>query len=444
MWLAGPACQTPGMSPAEIADRWRAGVAALQHVTGPPQRPTRWQWAADAALALVLTAGTLSSALNRDAVGGYIPVDQVPATPAGVPATPAAPAAILPYAGPVHLWQVVLAVLAALPLLVRRRYPLTAFWTVTGASLLYHLSPGFDATFTFAACLIAASSALSYSQYRISAAISALVGTGLLVGLHKEDVPAIRPGMVTFLLLIPVALTANAVHGWTQKIRAAEAEREAAAQAAVDRERARIAHELHDVVTHNVSMMVVQAGAARTVLARAPDKAHDALLAIEAGGRAAMNELRHVIDLLALRRDSSGPDATDDLTPPPGIAQLPALVSRVNDAGLTARLTVHGEAAPLPAGVDLAAYRVVQEALTNVVKHAAGARADVAVEYRSQSLHVEVVDTGGAPSPAARDGGGRGLIGLRERLAIYGGAVTAGPDPGGGYRVRADIPLEQR
>lgn len=395
------------------------------------------------ALALVLTAGTLSSALSRDAADGYATLNPEPVTPAGVPAAPAAPAAFLPHYGPAHPWQLALAVLAALPLLARRRYPLAAFWTVTGATLLFHLSPGFDATFTFAACLISAASALSYSRYRMFAAASALAGTGLLVGWHQANVPAIRPGLVTFLLLIPVALTANAIHGWKQQVKAAEAEREAAARAAVDQERARIAQELHDVVTHNVSMMVIQAGAACAVLAQAPDKARDALLAIETGGRAAMHELRHVIDLLALRGDGPGQAPTDELAPPPGIDQLPALVARVNEAGVPVRLAVRGDATALPAGVDLAAYRVVQEALTNVVKHAAGARADIAIDYRPKTLHIEVRDTGGVPTPAAPQGNGRGLLGLRERLAVYGGALTAGPLPDGGYRVRAEIPLEQ-
>jgi len=431
------------MSTAQITARWRADLGAFRRLTRPPTRTARWAWLVDVAFALVLTAGTLGSALHRNAASGYDSHSSEPSFSAGVPAAPAAPAAVLPHFAAAQWWQVLLAVLAAAPLLGRRRYPLAVFWTVTGAGLLLHLSPGFDATFTFAACLIAAASVLAYSPHRLTAAASALAGTGLLVGWHKADVPTIRPGVVTLLLLIPVALLATAVHGWANRLRTVQAEQEAAARAAVDLERARIARELHDVVTHNVSMMVIQAGAARTVLPRAPEKAHDALLAIEAGGRAAMHELRHVIDLLALRQDATEPDADDDLAPPPGIGRLPALVARVGDAGVPVRFTVTGDAAPLPPGVELVAYRVVQEALTNVMKHADGARADVTVEHRPQALLLEVRDTGGTPTPAAHQGAGRGLIGMRERLAVYGGTLTAGPLPAGGYRVCAQIPLDQ-
>jgi signal transduction histidine kinase len=430
-------CHTAGMPTAQIVARWRADLVALRHLASPPPRLSGWSWLADVALALVLTAGTVSGALNRAAGGSALP-QSAPSVPAGVPGAPN----VLPHYEAAQWWQLMLAVLAALPLLARRRFPIAVFWTVTVAGLLYHLSPGFDATFTFAACLVGAASALAYSRHPLVALASALVGTGLLVGWHQADVPAIRPGLVTILLLIPVALTVNAVHQWSQRVQAAQAEQEAAARAAVDRERARIARELHDVVTHNVSMMVIQAGAARTVLTKAPDQAREALLAVEAGGRTAMNELRHVIDLLDLRQESGEPDDAD-LLPAPGLDQLPALVARVNAAGVPVRLTVTGEATPLSSGAELAAYRVIQEALTNVMKHAVGARADVTVEFCPQALHVQVRDTGGTAHQTASTGGGRGLIGLRERLAVYGGALTAEPLPDGGYQVRAEIPLEQ-
>jgi signal transduction histidine kinase len=323
----------------------------------------------------------------------------------------------------------------------RRRYPLAAFWLVIAASGLYHLTGAFDATFTFAACVIAAYGAVTYSPYRALGMVSALVGAGLIVGNHKASVPSIRPGLVTFLLLIPVGLAANTIHTWKQRVRSLEAEQEAATRLAVDQERSRIAQELHDVVTHNVSMMVIQAGAARKVMATAPGKAQEALLAVESGGRAAMTELRHVMGLLTMNGDNPDQSPSEDLAPPPGLHQVAALAARVRDTGVPVELVVTGPAVPLPAGVELAAYRVVQEALTNTVKHAVGAAVKIDIERGSRMLRIEVADTGGMSSPT-RSGNGRGLLGLKERLAVYGGSLEAGEQPAGGFRLRAVIPLE--
>jgi signal transduction histidine kinase len=196
------------------------------------------------------------------------------------------------------------------------------------------------------------------------------------------------------------------------------------------------------VVTHNVSVMVIQAGAARKVMHADPDQARDALLAVESGGRAAMAELRHVMGLLTMDSDGPDPAGTADLTPQPGLDRLEALVQRVRDTGTPVELTVTGQPQPLLPGVELAAYRVVQEALTNTVKYAAGAVAAVLVEYGRDQLRVDVTDTGGTPATPAATGNGQGLIGLRERLAVYGGTLRAGPRVSGGYRVTALIPLE--
>jgi signal transduction histidine kinase len=280
-----------------------------------------------------------------------------------------------------------------------------------------------------------------YSPHRALALGSALVGAGVIAGGHKAAVPSLKPGLVTFLILIPAGLAANAIHTWKQRVRTLEQEQEAATRRAVEGERSRIAQELHDVVTHNVSMMVVQAGAARTVMKTAPEQAEQALLAVESGGRAAMTELRHVMGLLTMNGDDPGQTATEDLAPPPGLDQVLALAARVRETGVPVELTVTGSPVPLPAGVDLAAYRVVQEALTNTVKHAAGARVRITVAYGPRELRVEVTDTGGTSEASARSGSGRGLIGLRERLAVYGGVLEAGELPTGGYRVCALIPL---
>ncbi|WP_245985102.1 sensor histidine kinase [Streptomyces tateyamensis] len=237
-----------------------------------------------------------------------------------------------------------------------------------------------------------------------------------------------------------------------------ERERESVARAAVATERARIARELHDIVTHNVSLMVVQASAAREVMAILPDEAAAALRAVEGAGRDTMTELRHLLGLLAPAQDGSAeePDQTDDepiadeLTPQPGLDRLGALVDRVSFAGVPVEVRIVGEQRRLPAGVDVTAYRIVQEALTNAMRHGDGGRAEVTVRYADTSLRVEVLTTGASvltgdapPGPSANSGAGRGLMGLRERVAVYGGDLDARRRLGGGYRVRARLPLER-
>jgi len=183
----------------------------------------------------------------------------------------------------------------------------------------------------------------------------------------------------------------------------------------------------------------VQAGAARRVLDSSPGEAREALFAVEASGRTAMGELRHLLGLLA---PAGGPGADEAvLVPQPGVGQIRSLVDRVRAAGLDVELTVTG-ARTLAPGVDLAAYRVVQEALTNVIRHAGACRVVVSVDYRPDELLITVTDDGSPASPGAWGPGGRGLIGLRERIGIYGGELDAGPRPGGGWRVAARIPLE--
>jgi transposase len=180
------------------------------------------------------------------------------------------------------------------------------------------------------------------------------------------------------------------------------------------------------------------------------DQAREALLAVEAGGRAAMTELRHVMGLLTTDTpadpDSPGPTGMVDLAPQPGLDQLEMLIARVCKTGMPVKLTVTGQRRPLSSGIELAAYRVVQEALTNTVKHAAGASAAVTVDYAATHLRVEVTDTGGTPGTSrttgSATGAGRGLIGLRERLAVYGGTLRTGPHRADGYRITALIPLE--
>jgi signal transduction histidine kinase len=207
------------------------------------------------------------------------------------------------------------------------------------------------------------------------------------------------------------------------------------ARDAVAEERARIARELHDLVAHNVSVMVVQAGAERHALPPEQESTREALTSIEQSGRQALAEARRLLGVL--RQGEPG----DDLQPQPGVARLGELVEQVRRAGLPVELEVEGDAAPLPPGIDLCAYRIVQEGLTNALKHAGPAHARVTLHYGRGALDVEVCDDGAGTAHPNGEGGGHGLIGMRERVGLYGGQIEAGPRPGGGFAVRAHLPL---
>ncbi len=222
------------------------------------------------------------------------------------------------------------------------------------------------------------------------------------------------------------------------KAKRLEAEREAQARRAAADERARIARELHDVVAHSVSVMTVQAGAARRLLdlSSAEPEVREAMASIESTGRDALTELRRVVGMLRQEGEAAGTG------PQPGVADLPALVARAQEAGLTVELRIEGEPRPLPSGVDLSAYRIAQEALTNAFKHAGPARAVVRVCYGDDALEVQVHDDGrGAAADTPPPGGGNGLVGMRERVALFGGDLLAGPRTGGGYEVKARLPV---
>jgi signal transduction histidine kinase len=212
-------------------------------------------------------------------------------------------------------------------------------------------------------------------------------------------------------------------------------QQEAEAHLAVGEERRRIAREMHDLVAHSMSVMVVQAGGARRILARDAGRALEAAARIERTGREALAEMRHLLGVLH-------PGAEHQLAPQPTLAELDALVERARAAGLPAVLAHRGERHPLPAGLDLAAYRIVQEALTNALKHAHGAATEVTVDWARDAIALEVRDSGGG-SAAAADGG-HGLVGMRERVRLYGGELDTGPLPGGGWRVRATLPCAER
>ena len=215
-------------------------------------------------------------------------------------------------------------------------------------------------------------------------------------------------------------------------------ERESAARdarrALVD-ERVRIARELHDVVAHHVSVIGVQAGAARLVLDRDPDKAKETLASIETSSREAVHELHQLLGFLRQAHDG------DDRGPQPGLGQLDELVASICDAGIDVEVRVEGEPYDLLPTVDASAYRIVQEALTNTLKHAGALRIAVSLRYQADALELEIVDDGdGAPAPST-SGGGLGLVGMRERASLHGGRLTAGPRAAGGFEVRATLPL---
>jgi signal transduction histidine kinase len=372
------------------------------------------------------------------------------------------------------------AALTTAPLAFRRVYPITAFCLILAAVIGTSRN---TTSITFAAAIFAAYSAVAYSRFRQLALLSVLAGAFVVTAAYPNTTPPVPERYTALLVLLPTVAVGVAIRVWRgrardsdERLRRAEAEHEAETRRAVEVERARIASEMHDVVTHNVSVMVVQAGAARRVLDSMPGDAREALLAVEASGRTAMTELRHLLGLLAPAGEGigdqpvagavaaafgsvsgSGPGAAGAaLSPQPGVTQIPALLARVVAAGLPVELSVDAAQSrrPLPPGLDLAAYRVVQEALTNVMKHAGQARTTVRIEYRLRELLITVSDDGrpadaapGAPATAGpgqptAPGGGRGLIGLRERLAVYGGVLDAGPRPGGGWRLAVRVPLE--
>ena len=333
-------------------------------------------------------------------------------------------------------------VIAGVLLAARRLFPLTACLLLVLEVLVtkYKAEP-----VVVAIVVIAGYSAVRYSRFR-GAALVTVPWLWVIVGTFLW-------GTTALLILVSLALTVTvgyAVHAVAERDRML-AEHEAATRRALELERARIASELHDVVTHSVSVMIVQAGAARQVLTEAPGEARASLLAVEASGRAAMTELRHLLGLLSPTEPPGGQDGTADgatpleLEPQPGLAQLPALVDRLTAAGLPIDLRVGQLPRELSPGLDLAVFRVIQEALTNVLKHAGKPPTTVSLTHGDGQLVVEVADTGRpilAVAPAVPAGARRGLVGLRERIALYGGVLDAGPTTDGGWVVRARFPID--
>ncbi|MBF8193027.1 sensor histidine kinase [Nonomuraea sp. K274] len=335
-----------------------------------------------------------------------------------------------------------LVVLACLPVAARRRWPLGALCAGLAPETLLTVS-GYGAGLSGLSGLVLLYSVAS--NRGLAVALAGLLVTVVTYAFGAMAGPisvGLSDHVVATMVLVAVwgagrSLRLRRAYLEELRDRAARLERAHAAdtRAARAEERARIARELHDVVAHHVSVMTVQAAAARKVLAADPDLAREALSAIEHTGRMAMTEMRNIVGVLRT-------DARAELGPQPGMLDLPALVEQMREAGLPTTLLVEGEPRPLPAGVNLAAYRLVQEGLTNSLRHAgSGAKAVVTVRHEPRELDVRVADDGrGADGPARRSG--HGLVGIRERVALYGGILNIGPRPGGGFEVRARFPLK--
>jgi signal transduction histidine kinase len=341
----------------------------------------------------------------------------------------------------------VLAAAVALPLVARRRAPLAVVALVVAAFYadLAWGPPEAGSLQAWIALNVALYTVAAHCSRRRAIAGAAIVAAVVIPFEIAPLVEGVRVANVVaeWLLLGGVWLLGRWVRQRRRRTRdleehaeRLEADRDARARAAVAQERARIARELHDSVAHSVSVMVLQAGAAEQVLAVTPDRARASLVTIQETGREAIAELHRLLGLL---RD---PSVDASLAPQPSVARLDALLEQVRGAGLPVELRVEGEARRLPPGIDRSAYRIVQEALTNTLKHAGPARASVTLRYRPRALDVEVIDDGrGAPNDDAD--GGFGLVGMRERALLYGGALEAGPRPGGGYVLRARLPFER-
>jgi signal transduction histidine kinase len=342
------------------------------------------------------------------------------------------------------LWFDVLAIVAILsPLFVRRRFPFGAPVAVGAAVVLTtfvdpRVTPYAFVTF-LAGCAAVFLVGLLRDRSLAAAGLAVALGVEVLVA-YKDPKGNLGAFIVTSIVLailwtIAFALGRKFQEADEAKKRAsrAEREREERARSAVTEERARIARELHDVVGHSVSVMTVQASAVRRLLRPDQERERQALLIVEQTGREALAEMRRMVGVL--RR----PEEAPALAPQPSLEHLDKLVEQAREAGLPVELRIEGDPLPLPAGLDLTAYRLVQEGLTNALKHARAQHAEVLVHYSDGHVELTVSDDGRGAGD--RDGGGHGLVGMRERVTVYGGELEAGPRPEGGYRLRARLPV---
>ncbi|MCO5974891.1 sensor histidine kinase [Actinoallomurus soli] len=344
------------------------------------------------------------------------------------------------------VFSVVLSGVALMSLTARRRMPVgvLAFVMAVCGTLTVM---GYDVSAPAVAMLIAIYTVAAHRGMATSLPVGALtlmLFIGLLIAAGADFWPAVSNTVLfvgVWWLGRSLRLRRAYLNELEARARRLERAREADARAARTEERSRIARELHDVVAHHVSVMTVQAGAARRILERDPDAVRDALSTIEQMGRTALGEMRRLVGVL---RTEAEP-VRGELSPQPGVNDVGELVDHLRETGLQVQLWIEGESRNLSPGVDLAAFRLIQEALTNTLKHAGPqARAWVRIHYADRQLMVEVEDDGrGLAAGLGQNGSrGHGLVGMRERVALYGGDLRIGPRSGGGFEVRARFPLE--
>jgi signal transduction histidine kinase len=339
--------------------------------------------------------------------------------------------------------QAVFVLGTSVPLLWRRRAPIVVVAVVFASFALADSTYGIanNAAAPFAGLLIATYASGAYTSRRDGRIAAGVIGVALVfmaVSIGEDVIgDAVFIGGILYAVWGAATMVrsrqelAGALAARTVEL---EHEREENARLAVAEERARIARELHDVVAHNLSIMVLQAGAERSAIGDERPQTTEALATIEDTGRTAMAEMRRLLGMLRRSDDELA------LAPQPSLRYLDDLVSQVREAGLPVDLRIEGEPRAVAPGVDLSAYRIIQEALTNALKHAGPARARVTVGYGDNELDIEIADDGpGAATPAPA--GGHGLVGMRERVALFGGDLAAGRRLSGGYVVRAKLPL---
>jgi signal transduction histidine kinase len=398
-------------------------ASAGEEPTRPRKGPfTLWPHSADAVLAVIVfvleVIGILGRAVNESGEFSLSMLGDIPAA------------------------TYLLLAVSSIALLWRRGIPLLVLGVTLSASVVWDVIGLADGPSL--AILVSLYGVGRYiaedrtSLLGVAAALIIVVGDDLLI----EGEPGTIVGLSMLLVLLGWYL-GRRVKGRREYVALVEEradylerERAAEAQQAVDEERTRIARELHDLVAHRVSMITVQAGAAQTIASSDPDKAIRAMKAVEEAGREALEELRQVLGVLRADGEREG------LVPMHGVADIPDLVADMRGAGMDVSLFNEGARGPLPARVDLATYRIVQEALTNVLKHAGpDPKAEVRLSTVGQMLNIEVTDRGSGVS--ALPGSGQGLVGMRERATLLGGTFEAGPRPAGGFRIMARLPLER-
>ncbi len=303
---------------------------------------------------------------------------------------------------------------------------------------------GYEFTFAAVCVVVVASFAtVAFDHWKRAVVAGFVVAVGVLVVLVELPSVPWQAAVATWAALSVLWVVAVVIRIYRGSIERAErraalfaADREARAREAVTEERARMARELHDSVGHALNVVVLHAGAAQRIIDKKPELAREALDSIETAGRQALGDIERMLGILRAPEEEACCDVT------PGMGQLETLCGQVREAGLPVDLVVEGEARALPASLDLTAYRIVQEALTNTLKHAGKTHATVTVRYEEAALGIEVLDEGRGVTPAAATVvGGRGLLGMRERVATFRGELEAGPRPEGGFGVRARLPL---